>query len=161
KDLRSEMKRAAGALAEALKLVERPVGRFPIRYDPNFIGTTLHCQDAREAANLMRWELVRRLADGDAEGAAVGVECILNASRAIGDEPTTISILVRIAVDHVAVAALERTLAHGQLSEPTLKRLQELFDRQAADPYQMIAARGERAGQHRLWSSIKNGTGSL
>jgi hypothetical protein len=45
--LRAEVTRAAGALAEARKLVDLPLGRYPITYSVDWLGTLMpHVQDA-------------------------------------------------------------------------------------------------------------------
>src|SRR5262249_26175896 len=83
--------------------------------------------------------------DGDTEAAVRSTRAILNTARSIGDEPTLISLLVRIAIDAVAVRTLERVLAQGEPSEAALAAVQALLQQEVDEPLLVVAVRGERA----------------
>jgi competence protein ComGC len=160
--LRTEMTRAAGALAEARKLVDRTEGRLPITYKPDWISTLLpHTQDARQIAVLLSNDALLRAQDQDPNGALASCRGALNAGRSIGDEPTPISQLVRIACRGIATRQAERVLAQGGPSEDALRQFQELLEKEEPEPLLLIAVRGERAGMDRLMETIQSGKTKL
>src|SRR5439155_5253804 len=88
KALREEMEKATMAVAEARKLADLPHGRFPLQWAPDSISTILQSQDAREAANLLRFDVLLLVQEDDLDAALRSTRGILNAGRSIGDEPT-------------------------------------------------------------------------
>jgi hypothetical protein len=160
--LRQEMSRAAAALAEASKLVDRTEGRYPITYSPDFVSTLIpHTQDARLIAELLANDALLRAQDNDPDGALASCRSALNAGRSIGDEPLSISQLVRIACRVIATRPAERVLAQGEPSEDALRQFQELLGKEEPEPLLLIAARGERAGMDRLMETIQSGQTKL
>ena len=156
--LRKEMTRAAGALAEARKLVDRTEGRYPITYKADWISTLIpHAQDAREIAALLSNDALLRAQDRDPDGALASCRGALNAGRSIGDEPMLISQLVRIGCRGIATRQAERVLAQGAPSEDALRQFQELLEKEEPEPLLLIAIRGERAGMDQLMETIQSG----
>src|SRR5205807_4167155 len=156
--LRKELKRAARPLAEVYKIADKPRGRYPIAYTKDFIGTLLpNTQDTRKLANLLAYDALLHAHDQDMDGAMLACRCLIHAQRAIGDEPTAISMLVRIAIHQIAIEKLERTLAQGQPSESALAGLQKLLDEELDEPLFLIAARGERGGFDGLMEALQTG----
>jgi hypothetical protein len=156
--LRTELQKAEAALVQARKLADLPEGRYPVTYSPDFIGTLVpHVQDAREIANLMAYDALLRAQDRDVDGALLSIRAVLNAGRSIGDEPFVISQLVRIACRTMAVEKLQCVLAQGEPSEASLLPVQELLEKEEAEPLMRYIARGERAGQDRLMAAIQTG----
>src|SRR5262249_19670281 len=98
-----------------------------------------------------------RAQDRDADGALASVRAVLNAGRSIGDEPFTISQLVRIACRTMAVEKLQRVLAQGEPSEAALLQVQQLLEKEEAEPLMRIITRGERAGQDQLMQTLQTG----
>jgi hypothetical protein len=80
-----------------------------------------------------------------------------NAGRSIGDEPTLMSILMRMAACNVGVDALERLLAANQLSEVDLRALQELLADESAQPFLLWAFRAERAALYETLNLAQTG----
>jgi hypothetical protein len=159
---RLEVLRASVDLARKLK--DMPDGRFPIKYCDDFFSTTAfmvpNIQKAREVADLLQWDACRRVHAGDADGALESCLALQHVARAAGEQPMLIAGLVRNACDAIAVMAIERTLAQGQLteaSEPILKRVQAALTREARDPMLVTALRGERAGLHRYYQALADG----
>src|SRR5262249_46292306 len=109
--LRLDLKRVAPQVKLALTLAEMKNGRFPLTIAPDGFSTLINSQGARQAADLLQQEMVRRLRDGDIEGACVAARAMLVAARSVGDEPFIVSQLIRIACASVAVRSLERILA--------------------------------------------------
>ena len=160
--LRTEMIRAAGALAEARKLANLPQGRFPIAYSPDWIGTLRpHLQDSREVAHLLAKDALLRAQEGDADGALESCRAALNAARSIGDEPLPVSQLVRLSCRGLATGGVERVLAQGEPSEIALKQFQGLLEKEDKESLLLIAFRGERAGLDGLMEDVASGKVNL
>jgi hypothetical protein len=82
---------------------------------------------------------------------------LLNATHAINDYPQRIAQLVRMAGQSIALAAIERTLAQGVVSEPTLRDLQARLETEAADNLLYHGVRGERAVVHQTYELLREG----
>jgi hypothetical protein len=158
KALRAEMTRASKALQEARKVVEMPRGRLPIQYAKDGMSTPLDfTQDTRPVATLLDFDALLRCQDQDLEGALTSCRGIFYVGRCVGDEPTLISMLVRIAIHRVGVKKLERILAQGQPSEPRLADFQRLLEEELEEPLLLYGARGERALSDCLMAVIDSG----
>ncbi len=156
-EMRDALTAAGPAVARARELAALKQGRFPVVWAPDLISTVLTCQDAREVVRLMSFDAALRGHDGDADGALESCRAALNAGRAIGDEPTFISQLVRVACQAVAVRAAERALAQGQASPEALEAALRALREEADEPLLLYAARGERAGLFRVLSAMAAG----
>src|SRR5439155_8048535 len=102
-------------------------------------------------------DAVLRAHDGDADGALASCRGALNAGRSIGDEPFSVSVLVRIACRHSALRRAERVLAQGEPSQEALRLLQQLLEKEQRVSLFLIAARGGRAGMDRLMEAVQAG----
>jgi hypothetical protein len=157
-DLKAECTKLAAAVDVARRVAKMPRGRYDIVWAKDGLGTLLpHVQEARTIAGLLAWEAVLRADRGDIAGAMVSVQAALNTGRSIGDEPTAISQLVRIACDRLAVRSLERMLAQGQAPAPALLDLQNLALDEAKQPLQLIMARADRAAVHQFLEFVQAG----
>jgi hypothetical protein len=144
--LRIELDELAPAVTEARKLVDFPEGQTEFLPAHNPIETLLpYTQDSRQLARLLQLDAYRRAHDGDLAGALESVRAILNDARSIGDEPTLISQLVRMAIDSVAVHSLQRVLAQGAPPDAALAETQADLLREATQPRFLHGLRGERA----------------
>ncbi|QEL15745.1 hypothetical protein [Limnoglobus roseus] len=103
-----------------------------------------HVQNARTPAALLNLNAVVLAADKDADGAVASCRATLNLTRCVNNEPTLISMLVRIAMASVAVQAAERTLAYTE-PKAGLAEFQTELLREADEPVLAIGFRGERA----------------
>ena len=160
--LRAELTRTAAAIEMARRLPEFPYGRFPLKWSKDFISTPfLHRMPARWVASLMMYDARFRAHEGDLAGALQDVRSIIHASRAIGDEPTLQSQLIRIACDTIAVKALESSLACGRVSERQLAELQKELEIEAETAFFLTGIRGERAGYDSVLEKIQQGEFSL
>ncbi len=101
-------------------------------------------QRLRTAASLLSLNAAVLAADKDADGAVASCRAGLNLVRGVGDEPTMISFLIRVAVGAVAVGAAERTLGYTE-PKAGLAELQAELLREGNGPILAIALRGERA----------------
>ncbi len=146
------------ALAEALRLVTLPRGRHRIEYQPNPLDTLLGEQlEVRRVAALLRYEAIRCGEEGDRAGAVAACRAALNAARSVGDEPVSVTQLVRHACAVVACGATERTLAQGESPADGLAALQRLFEDEDAFPLLLVSARGERAQAHAFFELFEGG----
>jgi hypothetical protein len=153
-----ELSHERAAVTEALKLADMPNGRHPIKTTPDFISTLLPTiQYCRTVANLLALEATRLAEAGDGTGAMRAVRACLNVARSTGDEPMLIVVLVRIAIDTVAVQKLERVLGQGEAREAELASMQAALEAEAAVPRLVSALRGERAGMIKLCDAIIRG----
>jgi hypothetical protein len=160
--LRAELTRAEAALVQARKLSELTEGRYPIHYSADAISTLLpYAQNTREIARLLSYDVLLRAQENDAEQALRSCRAIINAGRSVGDEPTLVSQLVRIAIRSIAVDKVQRALAQGQPSEAALRKLQQLLEKEEPEPLLLIGMRGERGGMDRLLLALESGTTSL
>ena len=152
------MARAAGALAEARKLTDLPQGRYTITYSEDWVGSLVpHVQDARGIADLLSKDAMLRAQDKDPDRALASCRCTLNAGRSVGDEPSLIPQLVRIACHGISVREAERVLAEGEPSDDALRLFQKLLEKEQAEPLLLIETRGERAGMDRLMEAVQSG----
>jgi hypothetical protein len=158
KALREEMAKAAAALAEARKLPDMPHGRFPLQWAPDSISTILHSQDARDAARLLQLDVLLLAQEGELDEALRLTRGIVNAGRAVGDEPTLVSGLIRQSVRAIAVSSLERVLAQGEPSPAVLADLQRVLEEEEAVNLMVCGTRGERAGMEHLLANLQNGS---
>jgi hypothetical protein len=146
KALSAELAKVAAVLPTARKLKDFPNGRYPITYGRNWFNTTASGHEARMVANLLSFDALLRAHDRDADGALDSCQALLNCARSVGDEPSYIAMLHRVACRTMAVRALERVLAQGEPSPAGLAALQQLLENDEAEPLLLIAFRGDRAG---------------
>jgi ABC-type transport system involved in multi-copper enzyme maturation permease subunit len=149
-------------LIVARRLIDMPRGRAPIHWTNDGISTLLtETQNTRTGATFLEYDAILRSQENDPDGALDSCRGILNSGRSIGDEPTLISTLVRIAIEGVAVASLERSLAQGQPGEDAMRKLQSLLEDEEKAPLMLTGMRGERAVFDRLLASLQSGKISL
>jgi hypothetical protein len=155
--LRANLARVEPARAEARKLIGMTRGRYPLVWDDNVLETKLHSPAARSAAELLQYEAALASQEGAADDAVALVRGMVAAARSVGDEPTLISLLIRLGgCDGRAVAALERALAQGEPSPRELEAVQALLQKEAGEPLFTQAARGERAGMHKMLLTLQD-----
>jgi len=160
--MRPEMKFAADAIDEARKLADQPRGRYSITYSKDYVSTFMAgVQSAREAAYLLQLDALFRAQSGDLEGAMVSCRALVNNARSIGDEPTLIAQLVRMAIRSIAVGQAEHALGQGEPPANALAVLQQMMEEEAEEPLLRIAVRGERGGMDRLMQSLQDGGTSV
>lgn len=156
--LRVELQKAAPALAEARKLADLPNGRYVVTWKLNWLSTSLPCQDARQVTTLLSCDALLQAQEGNVSAAFASCRGVLNAGRSIGDEPFTISQLVRIVCREIALKRMERILAQGAASDTVLSEVQKLLEDEEANPLLLMAMRGDRAFQHRMLQAVREGT---
>jgi hypothetical protein len=137
------------ALAEARKLSDLPRGRFPIAYAAGNLPTVLTSQYARGIGSLLYFAALARAQEGDSAGALADCRAVFHTSTAVGDEPTTNSMFVRISRRALAVTLLERLLAQGDPPADALADLQRRLEADEPANLLLVMARGERGAFYR------------
>jgi hypothetical protein len=145
------------ALAEARTLIDTPHGRHAITYTPDWISSNLSgIQHTREAAALLKFDVIDKADVGDFDGAVRSCHACLNAGASLGDEPNLIGQLVRVACHAVAVSMLERTLAQGEPSHGVLEAFQVRLEEVEPEPLLLYGLRGERAGGQQFFQYLRD-----
>jgi len=115
----------------------------------------------RAVVGALYWDAVLQADFGNMNGALRSCHAIFNCGRIIGDDPTIITQLIRIAMARIGVTALERVLAQGEADGVALERLETVMAEEAAHPRLNIAARGERGSVHWFMSALAAGDAPL
>jgi hypothetical protein len=156
--LRAELDTVRPALSEARRLIDFPEGQTVFAPSKNPLATLLpYAQSSRKVARLLQQDVTRRLADGDPAGAIASVEALLNLSATIGDEPTLISQLVRIAYDQMAVESTLRVVGQTVAPPRSLADLQARLLQESDVPWFLYGVRGERATYFDLLDKLATG----
>jgi hypothetical protein len=161
RDLRAEFAQDAikGALAATEPLSRQTGGRYAVVRGPNPLSFDTPYQNARLVVGLLELHAALQSQDGRPDDALATVRRIIVAGRSIGDEPTMIAQLIRVAIHARAVRVIERALAQGEPSDDALARTQRLLEEDAAEPLLVYAYRGERDLQYRTIEFLKSGEG--
>ena len=90
--LQADMNEVGAALARARALMDLSEGRFPVAWASDGISTRLpHLARTREVVNLLAYDVLLRSQNQEADEALSSCRALLNACRAIGDEPVAVS----------------------------------------------------------------------
>jgi hypothetical protein len=158
KNLRAECQRAAKAIDAARRLMDFPYGIQHPNWTRDFFGTNLpNTQKIRDLARLLAYDILLQAQDRDFAQALRSARALLNTGRSLGDEPTLISQLVRIAIDNMTFFRIERILAQGEPALSDLLAVQRAVEREAEEPLLYYALRGERAGFDGFLENVQKG----
>ena len=138
-------------------LKDMPRGRFPIRYAEDYFGTSLESTKSHEACEYLRHDAWLLAEEGKGDDAVANCRAMLNASRAIGDEPLLISLHRQNTFRVDMATTLERVLAQGEASEAELRATQELLEDESRRRLFTDTFRGERAGLYQLCLALQDG----
>ena len=153
--LRAELVALAPALSEARKVIDKPEGRHVVALAIDPFNTQLpHLSNARQVARLLNLDSILRVHDGDADGALGSCRGVMNAGRSLGDEPFSISLTVRVAIETLAIRSIEYVLGHSEPSEGALAALQILLEDEETQPLLRVALRGERAALNDFYARL-------
>ncbi|HZZ82704.1 MAG TPA: hypothetical protein VFE62_29670 [Gemmataceae bacterium] len=156
--IQTEFAKMPKQLEQARELRKYPEGRFPVTFTDDWISTVIqHHQDARTVADWLKHDAMLRAQEGDYDGAVESCQAIINGGRAMKDDPFLITVLIRIAMQNIALDSLERALAQGEASEERLREMQAMLEKEIEQSSFLIGMRGERAGHHYLFESIRDG----
>ena len=156
--IRAELAKIAKPLQEIRPLKDMPRGRFPVTYADDFMSTLIpEHQKARQLGDWLSHEAMLLAHDDRGDEAIEVCQTLVNVGRALKDDPFLISLLIRAALQRMAIQSLERVLAQGEPSDATLKAMQTMLGKEINDSGWMAAVRGERAGAHHLFDNIRQG----
>jgi hypothetical protein len=156
--LKAELQKAAKGRDEARKLADMPEGHFVMNWAPDFFSTNLSTiQDVRQVVNLLQNDAMLRAQEKDPDGAVRSLQAAVNGGRSIGDVPSAVAQLVRLACVAVGTLNVERMLAQGEPSPAALAELQHLLEEEDRHPYLLVMARGERAGSDQCLTWLESG----
>ena len=155
--LKQLREQAKDGLADARALVNRPRGRFPDWRVAVPRAVPLSRQQVETVSQLLSVDAVVRIDEGDLAGAADGIKAIVNAGRALGNEPMLAAQAGRVDAVQRAVATLERLLARGELPAAVLVDLQKLFEDEARHPVALVSLQGSRAAVEMLFEEVRTG----
>jgi hypothetical protein len=146
-------------LHEAAKLKR---GAYPIAWTADGFSTLLpHLSRIRAATRLLCLEAIHRANRGDIDGAMDSAFAALRVDESLGDEPTLISMLVRIACETAAIDALQQVMALGRPGEPAIARFRAELVPLADDKRGLVRAiDGERALMMTFYAALKTGKAS-
>ncbi len=141
------------ANAEALRLMHEaaglPRGSYPVEPAPDPWGfRMLEVQGFRGAGQLCSREALWRAVEGDASGAARSLVTCRRLAASMGERPFFIEALVRMAVDRIMIAQLERVAGLCEMGEEELGALIQGLDLEEAElslDWSTVAARSESA----------------
>jgi len=115
--------------AEAYRLLHEaasyPRSRYPMDLSEGHAADTSHLGQARSNARLLGFESLYKSEAGDQEGAVQALIALFAVGRSLADEPVFISMMVRSAVDGIAMGALTEALDRTSFEDGQLKRLSE------------------------------------
>jgi hypothetical protein len=147
----------AAVREQARSLRGLTAGYYPLTVGDNpYMALLPHLSKAREVAALLEYDALLASANGDPDTAIRAAHAALNVGRSIGDEPTLISQLVRIACDHIAAQAAFQALAWGKARQG-LPELQAAFTAEADEPWLLHGLRGERGSIDRTFAGLASG----
>src|SRR5438128_614359 len=156
--LREVFEAVPDALVEARKLKDMPNGRFALTLTADRFGFSSQDQaDLSCIGDLLEHDAMLRAQLGDPDAALESALAILNAARALQDEPVIFSIRMRSHCDWMLVKSVERTLAQGFPNAALMSELQNRL-RQERNDFRALwitAVRGERAMYHRFLEAIR------
>jgi hypothetical protein len=155
--LAAELKRSEPALTLARSLVNLPRGRFPMKYGKHGVPDNTRAYESYNIVELLGRDALLRAQRGDADGAIASCRALINAGRAIGDEPILGAQLARGNIHSLAARRVERVLAQGQPSAPALESLQAIVEDEARYPVLLTAWRAMRAGDDSVLEAAQSG----
>ena len=127
-------------------LRDKPTGRFEFQVDENPLKTLLpHLAPLRGLSKLLTLDGTLKLADGDVNGAIDNLPLHWNLSATLGDEPTLISQLVRIAIEAQALGAMESILRTAVVTDEQVTQMAGFLPAAPADQSFRFGLWGERA----------------
>jgi len=158
RDLINDMEDVEYALLLVGPLADLPEGRYVIPWSNNYLMTPLRHLDAQHAVRQLLWhDLMLRAEEDDPDGALTDCRRLLHLGRSVGDEPLTMSQLMRLSTARSAVRGAQRVLAQGEPGDVALEDLQRRLAEEATHPGLVIGARGERAGLDGFMAQIQAG----
>jgi hypothetical protein len=132
-------------LREISDAVRRPYSRFPVSYEKG-LGTSLpHMQVLMNLGKIYTLRAFAESREGQSDASLADVQTVFRLTESVKDEPTLISLLVRIAICQTGLQAAWDGLADRRWSDAQLSVLQDELARADFLTGLQMAFRGERA----------------
>jgi ABC-type transport system involved in multi-copper enzyme maturation permease subunit len=121
-------------------------------------GSQVWFQERRRCADLLAYDILLQVHQGDADGAVRSCRALVNVERpmnhpAIGPWP----LMERARMRQVAARRIERVLAQGAPSAKALGELQGLLEGDLSDRLALLQARAQRAHTDDFWERLSEG----
>jgi len=156
--IRTALAKLDEPLRMARKLKDMPHGRYTVVYSDDYFSTIIgDHQNTRALADWLQHDAWLLAQEQQCDAAVESCQAMLNASRTMSGELTMIAHLIRIAIQNIALTTLERVLAQGEVSEERLRDMQTIIEKEIQECDWVSAVRGERAGDHHLFTSMRDG----
>ncbi len=133
------------ALPEYCKTIDMPRGSYPFVWTPVTLSSQNANPNIRSATNALRCDFLERLEADEVSQAGDRIKAVIGLARSVGDEPFSMTLLIRNSVRANAVQCLERWLAQAEPDLAAMGELQHRIEEEAAMPMLMWFARSERA----------------
>lgn len=123
-DLNAALAGWAPVMAEVEKAAERPLCRFPVRYEDGFACLLPHVSPMLNIGRVCRVKALLALDAGQTDAALREIRTTLRLVRAMENDPLLIALLVRIAMINMAIQPVWEGLAAHRWTGPQLTELQ-------------------------------------
>ncbi len=146
-ELSAELAKVAPALDEALRLLDRPRGRYPAPWltDP----TAGHpFSEAPTVIALLRLYATLKAQEGNPDAALASARGVVNVARSVGDDLSPSAHYSRFLIRDRALGCVERALAQGEPSVQALIATQKFLEDEVGQPLLWHALRADRAELH-------------
>jgi hypothetical protein len=155
---RAKLKELSPAVQAARKLAYAPRGSEPITWTRNGLSTPLsQPMETLELVRFLRMDVEVLAQDGEIEKAMTSCRAMVCTGRTLGDSPSLMSALLRVACQTLARGSLQRVLAQGEPTEAALADLQLLLEEEAAQAVLLNAFRVERASFDNTLEALQTG----
>lgn len=146
------------AALEGLRKIDPAwAARYPVDLSRGINASLPHLSEIRRVASVLALSAIDRIEAGRGEGAGADVATMLTLAESIEKEPLLISLLVRRAVQNLAVDTLERWVNRGEMSEAQAHRLMGRLE-QVEDPEALRrAVVGEACVANAAFKQVANG----
>jgi len=143
-NLLAALQPAAAVLQEVADAAARPQCRFPIQYGKGFACLLSHLSSLRQCARTLQLRALAELEVGQSEAALKDVRLMLRLANSLENEPTLISLLVRMACLGLAQQTVWEGLAAQRWNDAQLQQLQQDLSPIDVLEHLETAFRGER-----------------
>jgi hypothetical protein len=154
--LRTLLDKVKPALAQAQRLADLPCGEGSASL-PEFPPSTAVTGNQRKVASLLSVHVAALIQEQKTDAALASIRGMINTARSAGHSPSSIDVLVRIAVLRQALGALKRAMAQGQPSDAVLQSMQLLLGDEEGQAALLAGLRGERAFHHESMQWMERG----
>lgn len=157
RDILTALRKFDAELDELSAAAARPHSVFPIRYEEHINTLLPHLSTLKGISQLARLRALARLGADDRVGALQDVRLGLRLAESVGNEPITISQLVRIASLQIVIQPIWEGLARHVWSEEQLAGLQSALSEIHVLEAFGRTIRGERAMDNSLIDELRTG----